>query len=291
MSDQNFEAIYAIAASHDAIYLATQVGLFRQQDDSWESVYDTLELDTSLPTLSVALSPNYTQDQTLFAGVVGGIMRSDDGGQTWAAFRLPEPPSAVSAILFSPDFEQDGTVILSTLDDGIYRTTDGGSSWQPWNFGLLDRRILCLAANADFSSLLAGTETGLYHSSNQGQSWQWLDFPENLPPVLSVAYRADGSVLVGTETQGLYQASPTLDSWVQIGQNALSGAINAVLPAASSQSLIVLADDVVYVSDDNGDTWREQSQTSGATALARLNGSGAILLGKHDGSVTRQTIT
>ena len=59
--------------------------------------------------------------------------------------------------------------IYSTDTKGIYRTTDGGESWQEFNSGLTGITILSLAAIND--SLCAITPEGLITSTDDGESW------------------------------------------------------------------------------------------------------------------------
>ena len=59
--------------------------------------------------------------------------------------------------------------IYSTDTKGIYRTTDGGESWQEFNSGLTGITILSLAAIND--SLCAITPEGLITSTDNGESW------------------------------------------------------------------------------------------------------------------------
>ena len=59
--------------------------------------------------------------------------------------------------------------IYSTNTKGIYRTTDGGESWQEFNSGLTGVTILSLAAIND--SLCAITPEGLITSTDDGESW------------------------------------------------------------------------------------------------------------------------
>ncbi len=59
--------------------------------------------------------------------------------------------------------------IYRTNTKGIYRTTDGGESWQEFNSGLTGVTILSLAAIND--SLYAITPQGLITSTDDGESW------------------------------------------------------------------------------------------------------------------------
>lgn len=50
----------------------------------------------------------------------------------------------VSAVAMSPTFAHDGLALAATAA-GMFRSTDGGLSWQPANIGLTDRSVLAVA--------------------------------------------------------------------------------------------------------------------------------------------------
>ncbi len=83
----------------------------------------------------------------MYAGSWAGVWRSDDGGEIWSQLTRPQPTLEVqgdiAGALYSPhifDLAASPTdanlVLASALDsqyadgrDGIYRSTDGGSTW------------------------------------------------------------------------------------------------------------------------------------------------------------------
>lgn len=63
--------------------------------------------------------------QRLFAAVeIGGILRSDDGGDTWQAHL---PGTDVHRIAITPE---DPDHVFAATETGIYESTDGGTTWQ-----------------------------------------------------------------------------------------------------------------------------------------------------------------
>ena len=88
--------------------------------------------------------------------------RSSDAGATWT------PLSAIGDIIDSVvmlnanTFYRDGTY-------GIYRTTDGGKSWHPFNTGLVNTHVKKVIA--DSGILYANTQSGLVRSTDSGESW------------------------------------------------------------------------------------------------------------------------
>ncbi len=42
---------------------------------------------------------------------------------------LPTPPPLVTCLAFSPDYAGEHTAVAATLEDGVYRSVDGGQTW------------------------------------------------------------------------------------------------------------------------------------------------------------------
>jgi photosystem II stability/assembly factor-like uncharacterized protein len=77
------------------------------------------------------LSPNFRQDETLFAvngGGDGGTWRSVDAGDNWTKVSgYPQSPQYASAI--STNFTNDQTVAVHVIYRGLYLTEDAGETW------------------------------------------------------------------------------------------------------------------------------------------------------------------
>jgi len=140
-------------------------------------------------------SPDFGRDQTLFAIGGGRVYRSRDGGATWEHLRggLPDSPGLLRTsvtLALSPNFGRDQTLFAAMyqgdwLGLGVYRSQDGGDTWESvWN-GLQALRVRHLvvsprfaedgrvAAYARYQFVGKRFEGGeiLYLSSNRGDSW------------------------------------------------------------------------------------------------------------------------
>ncbi|SRR5581483_4008353 len=180
----------------------------------WLAAYDSLGLDQPLETMTVAISPAYRSDRTVFSGVDGGVLRSIDGGKTWNSSVLASPPPLVTCLAISPNSAEDGIVLAGTMEDGIFRSTDQGRHWTPANFGLLDLHVLAMATAPSFERgemVFAGTESGSFRSQNGGRAWREVNLPggnwRNINPsnetalplvyLVSGAMREDEFLVVG----------------------------------------------------------------------------------------------
>jgi photosystem II stability/assembly factor-like uncharacterized protein len=98
-----------------------------------------------------------------------GVIKSGDGGETWTAvnFGLPRDSlnfmwvDTINALVIDP--RNTSTLYVATAANGVYRTTDGGSTWSAMNSGLTTMRVFALAVDPlDSSTLYAGTEGGVF---------------------------------------------------------------------------------------------------------------------------------
>lgn len=136
-----------------------------------------------------SLAPSFRTINTLWAGTDDGLVWiTRDGGKNWNDITPPEltPWSKVTQ-LDASRFDDD-TVYASVsrfrIDDlrpYIYRTHDGGKSWQKISNGLPDDApVDTVRADPVRKGLLfAGTETSVWVSFDDGEHWQSLQL--NLP--------------------------------------------------------------------------------------------------------------
>lgn len=308
MSDQsqqlNQDFVYALAASAGTPqgkvwYAARQSGLYFSEDrgSTWQSAYASLNLDSNLPTTCLALAQDEAQAATLFAGVPGHVMRSEDGCKSWMAIPLPHESTIPTALAISSDFAKDGILLLGTNEDGVLRSADRGRTWATWNFGLVDFNVLCLAMSPAFDrdeTVFAGTGSGLFISQTGGKAWKELKLPAGYVPVLSLAispnFESDGTLLVGTEAGGLWMTQDGGQSWQRLAENEIQGMLNQVILDAkvpSRKEMLALHENAVLRSDNQGKTWSVVFEGEIAS-LAALRGETTelvLLVGMVDGSV------
>jgi photosystem II stability/assembly factor-like uncharacterized protein len=115
---------------------ATQSGLYYSADggERWQNVLPAEEVVT------FHFSDRFNQDGQVWAGTGGGkLFASNDGGQTWEERPAPKPgiPLVALAQLTLPHKRGRNTLASVTYDlergqMTLWRSEDGGSSWQQW---------------------------------------------------------------------------------------------------------------------------------------------------------------
>lgn len=152
------------------------------------------ETDWQGRTNTVAFHP--TDPKTIFAGVAqGGIWKSTDNGNNWTPVNEGLPILRVSDIAIDPNNPDTMYVCLGdfayigfglNLNDrkrnthyglGIYKSTDGGASWNPTGLTALqtsyDNSLFCrIFINPKNSNeLVTAGVSGIYKSFDAGASW------------------------------------------------------------------------------------------------------------------------
>jgi len=312
-SENQTDPVYNLAVSPNfpkdhTCFAAKASGLYRSTDggQTWVSVYRSLQLEGSLSTSCVALAPDFEQSGQVFAAVQGGILRSDDGGETWTVSLLPTPAPFITSLQLSPLYVEDGILIAATLDDGILRSVNRGANWTPWNFGLFDYHVLCVAFSPAFHkdrSIFLGTESGMFMSINGGLGWREVPFPIESAPVISLAlsphYPDDPQLLAGTEESGLFASSDRGESWEPVLEGPM-GVINGILVLVSEDApvrVLVMGEQDFMISTGWTRNWQPLHtgiETLGQpTTMDVLNmgdGKGAILSGYSTGQIYRINI-
>ena len=225
---------------------------------------------------ALALSPNYSADHTVFAGLRGhGVYRTDDGGDTW---RQVGPAGwVVVALAISPDYASDGTVFatsgLATTGFHVYRSTDEGDSWQEVTPAWASPpNAPGLAISPDLAAdrtvyVLGGLDT--YVSTDGGDTFAeaggWLAAHNVVDLAFSPAYATDRTLFALVRDEGLYRSIDGGTTWEATG---LGGDLStfAVSPDYAADETLIAASrssGLLYISTDGGDTWAPPEVTLG----------------------------
>jgi photosystem II stability/assembly factor-like uncharacterized protein len=130
------------------------------------------------------------------------------------------------------DSRDPDTLYVGTSDEGLFKSIDGGGSWDQL-LGIEHPRVTALAVSPTDGALYAGTEpSALFVSRDEGASWRELEGMRNLP------------------------SAPT---W-SFPPRPWTSHVRAIAPSHADPSLVVVGIELggVVRSTDGGETWQDQ---------------------------------
>lgn len=218
-----------------------------------------------------------------------GYVRSTDGGTTWTV-RLST--NWCTDLALSPS--APATVFAAIHSDGIYKSTDDGSSWTKLTnglpsggFGRINMAISLNDTNVIYASFIAnsGALYGMYKTTNAGNSWfnlpntpnyvgyqGWYDNCVIIHPTNPNICYAGGVFPYGSGYYGLIKTTDGGNSWVDvtIGSNGQLHPDQHCLAFGPDNTLWVGNDGGIWKTADGGQTWINCNHTLGVTQFYTL---------------------
>jgi len=235
-------------AQHPAtgeLYAGTRPAcIFRSTDygQSWTNLEGMLELPESIDW-TWPHPPHYPHvkdiglsrtDPKIILGAIeeGWLVRSTDGGKTWANLKSGTEYDSHTVKVMA----DNPKVLISTSGKGVYRSDDGGDHFVTANEGIRSRYMAHLSFHPAEPQMLftAGAEvpppnwrrpegcrSQVYRSDDQGRSWHRLDggLPEDLraaPRTVAGDVEEPGWVMVGMQDGALWLSRDHGDSFRQV---------------------------------------------------------------------------
>jgi photosystem II stability/assembly factor-like uncharacterized protein len=234
-----------VSGSDDDIFQATDGGR------TWERLTERLPTATKAMAVQVVAFHPTLPDTYYVGGVSGGygkVIKTADRGRTLQdVFTVSKPGQAVTSIAIA----DNGTLFVGDQLGSVYRSNDGGGSWQRV-FSLTEASVTSLAASG--ADLYVGT-------TGQGV-WRSVDGGAIFHPVngnltgkqLSVWTLATGfgGLYVGTE-EGVFVTRNFGGTWQSIGNPLPVGGQRIQAMAISGPSLYFATNAVVYKTTPAGD--------------------------------------
>jgi len=144
---------------------------------------------------------------------------------------------------------------------GVYRTTNGGASWSPFNTGLANGAgINMMAITPDGNVLYARdsnyASTGLFRTQTGSAAWGKLTTPigSDANSIYSMYINSNSYVYIGLYSIGMYKSSNQGDSWIQMVHSP-QNTIGAIGGVSTDSNLIYAASPSPYKTTDGGETW------------------------------------
>lgn len=194
----------------DGLYMSTDGGV------SWKQ-------ETSLDCVNIAhIRPDRFHQQGLFvASLCHGLYWSPDAGLTWKGMGKGIGTFFVTDI----DQPRSGTLIVSTRDKGLYRSTDDGVSFAALRTPGMSYEWL--ASDSTKGTLYAAGARSLIRSTNGGDSWSAVTLPAGAT-LSGLAVTAQGRLVIATISQGVLLSKDLGASFVRLRAGSSSASITAL---------------------------------------------------------------
>ncbi len=214
----------------------------------------------------------------------GGLWKTTTGGNSWTSSTQDLPSLGVSAILIDPSNPQ--VMYIGTGDRdagdaygvGVYRSTDGGETWQEHSNGMGNRTVGRMIMHPTNSLvILAATNNGVYRTNDGGANWSRVqagDFKDIVfkPNDPTVVYAAGGG--------SFFRSTNTGQTFTQVTSGLPSGAraAIAVTPANPAYVYVILTNfdsfQGLYRSTDSGQSFTVRSTSPNIMSWGCNGGDG-----------------
>lgn len=292
---QNPTIVYAAAAT-GGVFKSTDTG------NTWFPVFDEV---TILTIGDICIDP--TNPDIIYVGTGeangghnnmpgGGLYKSTDAGATWQLMGL-EKTVSIGRVRVNPQNTQEvfvaaqGSYFAPNPDRGLYRSTDGGATWDNIFFisdstGATDlvidpanpqRMIVAMWERVrypEFGTHLYGETSGLYRTTDGGANWTELTGGLPNPDATNVGrigldiYTANPEIAFaiytnGNNIAGLFKTTNFGDSWTNVdpddelssGTGGFSWYFGQVRVHPTNPDIVYVLDVAFMRSVNGGDSW------------------------------------
>ena len=224
---------------------------------------------------------------TILVGTVGqGVFVSSDNGERWGRASVGNGMHSDCIVRAMVSDPRRPEVVFVGTDMGLYRTDDAGAGWQLLNTAMNGHTVWALAIDpVDPNIMYVGTGTPsepcLYRSTDNGKSWERrpMEIAENCPDVgiprftgIAVDPVDHRNLWVGLEVEGARHSTNGAESWARVnGQITNPDIHNVLVIAGPPKKVIIVVNDEVWSSTDDGATWEAAEAQSTFPSLGSDN--------------------
>jgi photosystem II stability/assembly factor-like uncharacterized protein len=270
--------------TRNSVSVGTGIYKTKNGGDKWE----LMGLPESERISRILIDP--VNPDIVYAAVLGalwgdsenrGVYKTSDGGKTWTRLLYVNPSTGCADMVMDPD---NSSVIYASMWDfrrqaytfrsggpgsGLYKSTDGGTTWNKIQNGLPAGNLGRIAVAVSpvkphhLYALVESAKSALYRSSDQGSSWEKMSdqyimsdrpfyfsliVPDPAEPDL--IYKPGGTLWVSTNAGKVFQ-SPSVT-----GGNYHSDTHALWVSPADNHLIYLGTDGGVYISEDKGNAWK-----------------------------------
>lgn len=215
----------------------------------------------------------------------GGVFRSDDHGQTWRAknFISQDKKSTVtlndvSARDLFIDPSDNKKIFLSTTDQGIWLTTNGGDQWQATSLRTGGQSCISIDPN-DSTVIYTASGINVWKSIDAGKNWKTVyTEPQKNQIITCVVVDPSHPEIIWTMTSGgkIMRSDNRGFTWALMTTLAAFTPRYAIIdPLGNGRVVIFTRQNGIYEIAADGKTWRNINQPlkkfKGGTTINDVN--------------------
>jgi len=191
-----------------------------------------------------------------FNGTPQGLWKSIDDGDNWTHVGFLNNAEPRTILSFN------GNIFVGTSSNGIYKSTNGGNTWNPKNGALnlhqyfLVRQLL----EGTTSSLIAVTDICILKSNDAGENW--VVSQNGINEMGTDGFGTiDEDIFMSSSEGGVFKSSDNGLSWHDINPNGPVALPN--LRVMENVLWLTSNNEFAYASGDRGETWNVITPASG----------------------------
>jgi photosystem II stability/assembly factor-like uncharacterized protein len=253
------------------IYCGTFIGLYKSTDDglNWHPAgFNNIPVNKILIGESnrVICGTGYYDNGQ-------GVFYSDDYGNNWTSIGLN------GKVVLSLAFLSNGALLAGTLIDGLFQTSDWGTSWTHYTNGLFNKQVFRLNVNSNDDIFIGSENEGIFRSKDMAENFRQVGLP--ISGIYNIDFMADSIIVCGT-VSGVQTYNRFTGEWKNIGLQA----VLAVETTAEGELLAATNGGGLFQSTDMGASWINICQTPFVLNVKKINNT---ILAATDTGLIRST--
>ena len=193
----------SLTTSARHVFSCTSQGVFRTADHGATWVSKSSGLGNLLGSGISFIAPD------IFVATPTGVFRSSDEGDIWQSAGLQGRDVRCIA-------GRSGLILAGTNGNGMFKSTDGGSTWFPVTAGLVAANFRAMEMKGSTFFAAGGIGTGIYRSIDGGTSWVLLTGGlEGAGTFRGFAANAQLIVAAGFGS-GVFYSTDNGDHWIKL---------------------------------------------------------------------------
>ena len=183
-------------------------GLLKAEELAWE--------DIGRGNLNIqCLLAGPEKSGIILAGSSGGILKSEDSGQSWRkVLALSSKSYKVNLLLDDP---ANHNIVYAATDNGLYRSNNLGNRWERIFKGRNRDEAQCLSLAILPYAVLLGTKAGLFVTEDNGRTWHKQNGMIGSVPVISIDFNIrENNYIYLAGLNGVFSSSDSGKSWERV---------------------------------------------------------------------------